>query len=195
MRKAICMIVVGAIAVGLFAVGAGSQSKTASGFDRLKTLVGEWQGTSPKGEVFTSTIRPVSNGTALEETFQNSEDNQMVTLYTPDGDRLLITHYCSTGNQPRMQTVPVKAGQKEFAFSFTGVSNLKSPAAPRHAIIGADDPILLHAQHLLDRPAHIGHEGRTWLGCGHCEASVVIRHEALREVPIGSRQGLDLGQP
>ena len=128
MRKAICMIAVGAIAVGLFAGRAGSQSKTASGFDRLKTLVGEWQGTSPKGEVFTSTIRPVSNGTALEETFQNSEDNQMVTLYTPDGDRLLITHYCSTGNQPRMETVPVKAGQKGFAFSFVGVSNLKSPA-------------------------------------------------------------------
>src|SRR2546428_13691510 len=123
------MIAVGAIAVGLFAGRAGSQSKTASGFDRLKTLVGEWQATSPKGEVFTSTIRPVSNGAALEETFQSSEDNQMVTLYTPDGDRLLITHYCSTGNQPRMETVPVKAGQKEFAFSFHRVSDLKSPAA------------------------------------------------------------------
>ena len=41
MRKAICMIAVGAIAVGMFAGRAGSQSKTASGFDRLKTLVGE----------------------------------------------------------------------------------------------------------------------------------------------------------
>ncbi len=128
MRKAICMIAVGAIAVGLLAVHAGSQSKRASGFDRLKTLVGEWQAASPKGEVFTSTIRPVSNGTALEETFQNSEADQMVTLYTPDGDRLLVTHFCSTGNQPRMETVPVKAGQNEFAFSFVGVSNLKSLA-------------------------------------------------------------------
>src|ERR1700745_2227030 len=29
--------------------------------------------------------------------------------------------------------------------------NLKRPSEPRHAIIGPDDPILLHAQHLLDR--------------------------------------------
>src|SRR5207253_8525244 len=34
MRKAICMIAVGAIAVGMFAGRAGSQSQTASGFDR-----------------------------------------------------------------------------------------------------------------------------------------------------------------
>src|SRR5947209_20093875 len=115
MRKAICMIAVGAIAVGMFAGRAGSQSKTASGFDRLKTLVGEWQGTSPNGDVFTSTIRPVSNGTALAVTFQNSEDTQMVTLYTTEGHRRLITNYFRTGNQPRRQTVRVKAGEQEFA--------------------------------------------------------------------------------
>lgn len=128
MRRTISMLAVAAIAMGLIVVGANAQSTSSSGFDRLKTLVGEWQATSPRGEIFTSTIRPVSNGTAVEETFQNSEDNQMVTLYTPNRDRLLVTHFCSAGNQPRMETAPVKPGQNEFVFSLVGISNLKNPA-------------------------------------------------------------------
>ena len=100
-----------------------------AGFEKMKRLAGEWQATSPKDELFTSTIRLVSNGTAIEETFQNSEDDQMVTLYVPDGDRLAVTHYCSAGNQPRMETGPVTADQNEFAFSFVGITNLSGPTA------------------------------------------------------------------
>jgi hypothetical protein len=75
-----------------------------------------------------NTIRLVSNGTALEETFQSSEDNQMVTLYTPDGNRVALTHYCSMGNQPRMETPALIANQSVFDFSFTGATNLANTA-------------------------------------------------------------------
>jgi hypothetical protein len=127
MRKTLCLFALGAVAIGVLATRAGSQAKPARGFDRLKTLVGTWESASPQGGILTNTIRLVSNGSALEETFQSSEDDQMVTLYTADGDRLALTHYCAAGNQPRMETLAITGDPKEFDFSFTGITNLMNP--------------------------------------------------------------------
>jgi hypothetical protein len=142
MRKGIHLLLLGAVAIGWFGVCAWSQANPASGFDRLKTLVGTWKAAAPQGGTLTNTIRLVSNGTALEETFQSKEDDQMVTLYTPDGNRLAMTHYCAAGNQPRMETIAVTGEQKEFDFSFTGITNLLGPNAGhmRHLVIQIADP-------------------------------------------------------
>jgi hypothetical protein len=126
MRKAITILAVGTIVVGTFLAGAVSQASPASGFDRLKTLVGEWQAKSPTGKLFANKIELVSNGTSLLETYQSPEHNQMVTLYSPDGNRVVMTHYCSAGNQPRMETAPTAGDQKEFEFSFKDITNLAS---------------------------------------------------------------------
>jgi len=141
MRKAIYLLTLGAIAMGWFAGRAGSQEKPGSGFDRLKTLVGTWEAPVPQGGTLTNTIRLVSNGSALEEIFQSKEDDQMVTLYTADGNRLAMTHYCAAGNQPRMETPAVTGDQKEFDFSFTGITNLMSPNSGhmRHLVIQIAD--------------------------------------------------------
>jgi hypothetical protein len=106
---------------------AQTQTKPAGGFDRLKTLVGAWQATDENGKPVASAFRLVSNDTALEETFQSDKDNQMVTLYTADGSRVALTHYCSKGNQPRMETPALGATSDEFVFAFTGATNLGSP--------------------------------------------------------------------
>ena len=111
----------------LIGLSAYSQSKPAGGFDRLKSLVGEWQATREDGKPVTSSFRLVSNDTALEETFQSDKDHEMVTLYTPDEGRLAMTHYCSMGNQPRLETPVVSATSDEFVFSFIGATNLASP--------------------------------------------------------------------
>jgi hypothetical protein len=103
-----------------------AQTKPAGGFDKLKTLVGEWQATGEDGKPVTSSFRLVSNDTALEETFQSDKDHQMVTLYTPDESRVAMTHYCSMGNQPRLETPAVSAASDEFVFAFTGATNLAS---------------------------------------------------------------------
>lgn len=141
MRKAITILAVGTIVVGIFLLGAVSQASPSSGFDRLKALVGEWQAKSPTGELFTNKIELVSNGTSLLENYQSSEDNQMVTLYSPDGNRVVMTHYCSAGNQPRMETPPTTGDQKEFEFSFQGITNLASAESGHmhHLVIKIDD--------------------------------------------------------
>jgi len=48
----------------------------------------------------------------------------MVTVYHPDGDRVLVTHYCSGNNQPRMRAAPSSSPVKQIAFSFVDVTNL-----------------------------------------------------------------------
>ena len=120
---------------------AQTPNKPAGGFDRLKVLAGEWQGTDESGKPVTSTFRVVSNGTALEETFQSENDNQMVTMYTPDGNRVALTHYCSKGNQPKMESPGVTATADEFVFTFTGVTNLASPEDTHlhHLVLQIDD--------------------------------------------------------
>jgi len=141
MRKAIGLLALGVIAIGWFAGRGGSQAQPASGFDRLKILVGTWEATSPQGKPLTNTIRLVSNGTALEETFQSADADQMVTLYTPNGNRLAMTHYCAAGNQPRMESPAVTGDQKEFDFSLTGITNLANPNSGhmRHLLIQIAD--------------------------------------------------------
>jgi hypothetical protein len=141
MRKAITILALGTIVVGTFFAGAALQASPSSGFDRLKVLVGEWQTKSPKGELSLDKIELVSNGNSLLETSQNSEANQMVTLYSPDGNRVVVTHYCSAGNQPRMETAPTTGDQKEFEFSFKDITNLASAESGHmhHLVIKIDD--------------------------------------------------------
>jgi hypothetical protein len=116
-----------AISLSLATIQAQTQSKAAGGFDRLKTLVGEWQATDETGKPFTSSFRLLSDDTALEETLESDKNDQMVTLYTPDGNRVALTHYCSMGNQPRMATPAVTGTSDEFVFAFTGATNLTGP--------------------------------------------------------------------
>ena len=111
-------------------------AKATDGFDRLKILVGDWEATGEDGKPFTSHIRLVSNNTALQETFQTPHDDQMITMYSADGSRVALTHYCSMGNQPRMESPVVNGATDEFVFSFTGGSNLPTPdSAHMHRLV------------------------------------------------------------
>ena len=126
MRKMIVISAAAIMALGATAARLGSQAAAANAFVRLKTLVGGWAGTDSAGKPVEDTIRLVSNNTALEETFQTDTDNQMVTMYTPDGNRLALTHYCSKGNQPHLETPALTMSSNEFRFAFTGAANLAS---------------------------------------------------------------------
>ena len=100
----------------------------SKGFEQLKPLVGEWEGLMA-GKPVRATYSLVSGGTALMERTVAEGESEMITVYTPDGDRVAVTHYCSAGNQPQMRTEPVTGSATEFSFSFVRATNLPSPTA------------------------------------------------------------------
>ena len=101
----------------------------SKGFEQIRPLIGEWDGQAPGGKAVHASYQLVSGGTALLERLSMGGEPEMVTVYTPDGDRLAVTHYCSAGNQPQMQTAPVTGPTAEFSFSFVRATNLASSTA------------------------------------------------------------------
>jgi hypothetical protein len=96
------------------------------GFDKIKSLVGTWvvadSGGNPTDQVM-SVIKLTAGGSAVVETIFPGQEMEMVSVYTPEGDGVLLTHYCVLGNQPKMKATP-KAGDKELKFEFIGGGNL-----------------------------------------------------------------------
>ena len=104
---------------------ANEKAKSAAAFERLISLVGEWEGTA-NGSPVKATYTLVSGGTALMERLQPSNESEMLTLYTLDGDHLLVTHYCSSGNQPQMKTAAITDLNGVLTFKVYQVSGMKS---------------------------------------------------------------------
>jgi len=94
-----------------------------SAFDALKGLAGEWQAKGPNGKMQTITWKVVSGGSVIMESMQ---EESMVTMYHVDSSRLMLTHYCSARNQPRMQG-QVSDDGKTFTFDFLDATNLANP--------------------------------------------------------------------
>jgi hypothetical protein len=104
---------------------ANGQSNAVSAFDKLKTLAGQWEANSEKGKV-TSSLEVISNGTVLLEKINVPGDGEMVTAYYLDGGHLVLTHYCSAGNQPHMQAQAFDPASNVIRFDFAGATNLAS---------------------------------------------------------------------
>ena len=115
---------VAAIALAFFAGQALAQTKPNVGFEKLKTLVGEWDGKTDSGKPVRVSYKLVSGKTALLETLSPADESEMVTVYHPDGDRVMVTHYCSGNNQPRMSAAPSAPPVNQIAFSFVDVTNM-----------------------------------------------------------------------
>jgi hypothetical protein len=104
-----------------------SQASRNPGFEKMKTLLGEWEGRTQDGGAVRVSYKLVSGGTAVMETLQPPDEPEMVTLYTVDGNRLVMTHYCPTSTQPHMRTAEVDGAPRQLEFSFVDATNLSSP--------------------------------------------------------------------
>lgn len=96
--------------------------------DRFAALAGEWTGKGMHGDMEHESrivYKVTSGGSAVVETIDPGSDHEMITVIHPDGDSLLLTHYCMLGNQPQMRAKP-KAGENKVAFEFVKATNLKS---------------------------------------------------------------------
>jgi hypothetical protein len=95
----------------------------------FKALEGEWVGKmiseGKPGPEAHATYKVTSAGSAVVETLDPGGPHEMVTIIHPDGNDLVLTHYCAIGNQPRMKA-PGKIEDNKIAFKFESATNMKS---------------------------------------------------------------------
>jgi hypothetical protein len=104
---------------------ASSSANASAAFSKLKALAGHWEATTSKGKA-SATYQLVSGGTALLENTSMPGETEMISVYYLDGDRLLLTHYCEAGNQPRLQADGIDAANA-IDFRFVDATNLANP--------------------------------------------------------------------
>lgn len=97
-------------------------------FDRLKALEGEWRSKSTRGWTGSVRYQTIAGGTvvlAVSEIGPHA-GTQMATAYHLDGDRLMLTHYCVAGNQPRLEAQAISEDGRSLRFAFRDGTNLAS---------------------------------------------------------------------
>ena len=107
--------------ISLYAQSAGQKS-----FETIKSLNGEWEGKNQMGDPVSVFYRMTAGGSALmgeikSEMKGHAED--MISMFNMDGNRLLLTHYCAAGNQPRMQA-SISPDGKSITFDFVDGTNI-----------------------------------------------------------------------
>src|SRR5579862_942377 len=89
------------LAMLLISTACLAQSAAQKSFEQLKALAGSWEG-NLDGQTLHVSLRVTSTGNALLHEMKSAGQDDPITLFHLDGDRLLLTHYCDAGNQPRM---------------------------------------------------------------------------------------------
>ncbi len=128
-------IVLFAVVVALASAAWAADNKAPSSpaqlaLAKFKSLAGEWEGNGAMGKSRT-VFEVTAGGSVVIERFSNEEmgkDQEMITTYTVDGDRLLLTHYCVAGNQPRMAAKGIGTNG-EVAFEFLDATGLAAAGA------------------------------------------------------------------
>jgi hypothetical protein len=142
-----------ALALLLTAATALAQSTAQKSFDQLKSLTGNWEGKSSEGKTVQVSFRDTAGGSALMSEIQGHGEN-MVSMFHLDGpNRLLLTHYCGAGNQPRMQASSSADG-KTITFDFFDGTNIASPEAG-------------HMQRVVIAMLDANHHLETWTFADH----------------------------
>ena len=133
-----------------------AQSDAHKSFDLLKGMEGNWAGKNQQGQPVQVTFRLTAGGSALMSEILGHDSNKhgpenMITMFHMDGDRLLMTHYCGAGNQPRMKVVSSDA--KSVSFEFMDGTN-----------IGPGDG---HMQHVTFTQPDADHRIEEWVFLDH----------------------------
>lgn len=114
--------------VMMLAAAAVAQTDAQKAFNNIKNMSGTWVFKAPDGKTADVNFRTVSAGSAvMSEILAPNED--MISMIHMDGpNRILLTHYCATGNQPRM-AASVSPDGKIISFNYVDATNLAEPDA------------------------------------------------------------------
>jgi hypothetical protein len=114
-------------------------------FEKVKTLVGEWELTLPTGGRMVNTFHVIGTGSAVLQLESRPDREDVVTVFYPVGAELRADHYCFLKNQPRFVA---KAGPDPNVISFDmrDITNLDSSPQGRH--MHATEWHFIDARHL-----------------------------------------------
>ncbi len=101
-----------------------ASSDIESAFKDLKQLAGIWK-VKDSTRDFRIQFELTANNSVLLETWLSKGKKHSLTIYHLDNQRLVATHYCPQGNQPRLQMVEASK-PKQLAFEFFDATNLKN---------------------------------------------------------------------
>lgn len=130
----------------LFAESAGQKQ-----FGQIKALEGKWVGKNAQGEVLEITFRSTAGGSAIMSEIHGHGPENMITMFHMDGDRLIMTHYCGAGNQPRMKVI--SDDPKSISFEFFDGTNIGPGAG--------------HMQHVTFTQPDSDHHTEEWVFLDH----------------------------
>ena len=131
------------------------ESAGARMFDRMRDLVGAWEGTLEwsGGRTGSGKLRVnyhlTGGGSALVEDLLMTETDipTMTTVYHLDGPDLRMTHFCAAMNQPRLKATLVDDMKGAATFSFVDVTNASvNPAYVDEFSLHIIDPAHLNLQ-------------------------------------------------
>ena len=118
----VCASVWMAVSLGALAAETPAAKRGSAEFERMKTLVGTWEGKADMGQGpvdMKVQYRLLAGGSVLEERVFAGTPNEMVTMYYDKEGRLAMTHYCVFGNRPAMTLKGSDAKSIKFDFDAT----------------------------------------------------------------------------
>jgi hypothetical protein len=115
-----------AVLVVFTCAAAGAQSGAQKSYAQIKSLDGAWEGKTSEGKPVKVSFRSTAGGSSVMSEIMGMGHEDMVTMFYLDGpDKLMLTHYCGAGNQPRMRA-SVSPDGKTLTFDFVDATNLAS---------------------------------------------------------------------
>lgn len=116
-------------------VNANTRVNVAEVFNEMKSLVGLWHKEGAENPNFSVSFELIANNSVLVETWLRKGKKHSFTLYHLDNEKLMATHYCPQGNQPRLVLTKSSTINK-VNFNFLDATNLGNLANSHQHSLG-----------------------------------------------------------
>lgn len=133
--------------------------ETSDAFSSLRRLAGSWKIEHPKSareKELRILFQVIAADSVVVETFVRNKSQPTQTMYHRDGSRLIATHYCAQGNQPRLQ-LSRQSTPQQLEFEYLDATNLESNSQSHLIHLSFD---LSDAQHVRREEVYSG-DGQT----------------------------------
>ena len=125
-----CLMFVGS-SLAYAAHGGGGPYSGSKEYERMKQLVGVWEGTSnmgKEGQTVRVEYRLTAGGSTIVETLFPGTPEEMISVYYDRKGKLSMTHYCMLQNRPSMKLLKAEADKLDFTFAGgSGINPKRDP--------------------------------------------------------------------